>query len=168
MNSRERWQAVLSGKQPDRVPCDYSGTAEVTACLLAELDCATERQLWERLGVDKSIPLAPKHPLAKEENWHIQSLWSIWHIEIAKVNYGDNLGVYKETVSHPLAGAAADFWTRRPLGHQQHPMEPMIVARFFRAANLILQSQNHSLGISDLQWSHAYTQPRTPRMRSHL
>ena len=34
--------------------------------------------------------------------------------------------------------------------HQQHPMEPVVVSRFFRTANLVLQSQDHSLGIGNL------------------
>jgi len=105
MTPKERWQALLAGKQPDRVPCDYSGTAEVTERLLRELHCASERRLWECLQVDKCIHVTPRHPLAKEDNWHIQSLWSIWHIGIAKVSYGDGLGVYEESVSHPLATA---------------------------------------------------------------
>ena len=105
MTPRERWQAVLSGKRPDRVPCDYSGTAEVTQRLLTELRCTSERHLWESLGVDKCIHLAPKHPHAKEDTWHIQSLWSVWHIGIARVTYGNSLGVYEESVSHPLATA---------------------------------------------------------------
>ncbi len=105
MTPKERWQAVLSGRQPDRVPCDYSGTAEVTERLLAEMRCGSERQLWELLGVDKCIQIAPKHALAKEDTWHIQSLWSIWHIGISRVTYGDGLGVYEESISHPLATA---------------------------------------------------------------
>ena len=63
---------------------------------------------------------------------------------------------------------AADFWTGCALGHQQHPMEPVIVARFFRTANLVLQSQDHSLGIGDLKWSHTYMKPQTLGMRHYL
>ena len=66
MTPRERWEAVLSGKRPDHVPCDYTGTAEVTQRLLTELRCASERQLWERLGVDKCIQLSPKHPTPRK------------------------------------------------------------------------------------------------------
>ena len=105
MTPRERWKALLSGKQPDRVPCDYSGTDEVTQRLLKELGCTTERQLWETLGVDKCIPLSPKHRYAKEDTWHLQSLWSIWHIGVRTVSYGDGQGVYEESISFPLAQA---------------------------------------------------------------
>jgi len=105
LTPRERWHAAISGKQPDLVPCDYSATGEVTARLMAELGCGTERDLWERLGIDKSIPVVPKHPLATEDTWHMQSLFSIWHVETAKVTYGEGLGVYEEAVTHPLAAA---------------------------------------------------------------
>jgi hypothetical protein len=72
---------------------------------------------------------------------------------------GQTLGLKApDPVLHRARGVpeqAADFGTGRSLGHQQHPMEPVIIPRFFRTANLVLQSQNHSPGISDLQWSHA-------------
>ena len=106
MTPRERWRAVLAGASPDRVPCDYWGTAEVTARLRRELACATDRQLWEKLGIDKCIHLAPVHPLAKEKDWHMQSLFSLWHIGTREIAYGDGLGVYQEAVVHPLANAA--------------------------------------------------------------
>ena len=105
MTSRERWLAVLGGERPDRVPCDYWGTAEVTRRLLADLGCADERALYERLGVDKLIHLAPKHPRATEDTWHMQSLFSIWHIETRDMPYADGLGTYTETAASPLAGA---------------------------------------------------------------
>jgi uroporphyrinogen decarboxylase len=105
MTPRERWLALLSGKTPDRVPCDYAATTEVTNRLLVELHCGSERELWERLGVDKCIHLGPKHPLATEDTWHTQSLYSIWGIRTVNVSYGDGLGVYEEAVSCPLATA---------------------------------------------------------------
>jgi uroporphyrinogen decarboxylase len=111
MTSKERWQAVLAGKQPDRIPCDYTATAEVTARLCKNLDCASEFDLCERLGIDKLIRLGAKHPGAKEDTWHMQSLWSVWHVEVAKVSYGESLGTYEEVVTSPLAKAetAADI-----------------------------------------------------------
>ena len=105
MTPRERWLAVLAGERPDRVPCDYVGTAEVTGRLLAELGCPSERELWKSLGIDKCIHLGPTHPLDSEGTWDIQSLPSLWHLGTVKVSYGNGLGVYEETVSHPLAQA---------------------------------------------------------------
>ena len=105
MTPRERWLALLAGERPDRIPCDYAGTAEVTQRLIAELGCALERELWERLGIDKCIQLGPTHPLAKEDTWHIQSQYSVWHIGTVMASYGQGLGTYEEAVSHPLARA---------------------------------------------------------------
>ena len=105
MTPRARWHAVLAGKQPDRIPCDYAATPEVTARLLRDLGCGSERELWERLGVDKLILLGATHPGAKEATWHMQSRWSVWHIEVANVSYGEGLGSYEEVVTSPLAKA---------------------------------------------------------------
>jgi uroporphyrinogen decarboxylase len=113
MTPRERWLALFSGERPDRVPCDYWATPEVTARLLQELGCATQRQLWERLGIDKCIHLAPIHPRAKKDEWHIDSDFPVWHVGTEEVSYqgaGGNVAVYVETVIHPLAkaGTVAD------------------------------------------------------------
>jgi len=85
---------------------------------------------------------------------------------------GQTLGLKApDPVLHRARGVsqqAADFWTGRSLGHQQHPMEPVIISRFFRTANLVLQSQNHSLGISNLKWSHVHMKPQILRMRNYL
>jgi len=105
MTSRERWRALLAGEKPDRTPCDYWGTAEVTARLMRDLRCATKAELWRCLGVDKCIHISPRHPRATEDDWHMQSLFSIWQIGTANISYADGLGVYKEAVRHPLAEA---------------------------------------------------------------
>jgi uroporphyrinogen decarboxylase len=100
-----------TGGHSDRVPCDYWGTAEVTARLKRDLRCATERELWERLGVDKCIYLAPRHRRASEDTWHMPSLFSVWGVKTAQVPYMDGLGEYEEAVGFPLADAttAADI-----------------------------------------------------------
>lgn len=105
MTPRERWLAILSGNRPDRVPCDYWATSEVTSRLRSELGCNSDCELWERLGVDKCIYLAPLHPLAKEDKWHVPSSFAIFHVGTKEVAYQDGLGVYVETVVHPLAEA---------------------------------------------------------------
>lgn len=105
MTPKQRWMAVLSGREPDQTPFDYWGTAEITARLMRELGCPTERRLWERLGVDKCIHLAPRHPSVASDTWHVQSQYSVWHIGTRLVEYGDGLGVYEETSFSPLAGA---------------------------------------------------------------
>src|SRR6266851_4677025 len=62
--------------------------------------------------------------------------------------------------SRSIPQQPADLRTGHALGHQQHPMEPVIIARFFRTPNFILQSENDRLGISNLEWSHASMKPR--------
>ncbi|MDP2998569.1 MAG: uroporphyrinogen decarboxylase family protein [Bryobacterales bacterium] len=107
MTPRQRWEAVLRGKRPDRVPCDYWGTSEITSRLKRELSCAGDRELWERLGIDKLIHLVPRHPRATEDNWHLQSHFSVWHIGTRTVPYADGLGCYEEAIEPPLAAAAS-------------------------------------------------------------
>ncbi len=107
MTPRERWAAVVEGTRPDRVPCDYMGTGEITCRLKRDLGCADDRQLWERLGADKLVHLAPRHPRAVEDTWHIQSHFSVWHVKTRQVPYAGGLGCYEEAVEHPLAGAAS-------------------------------------------------------------
>ena len=108
MTPRQRWMAILEGRAADRPPCDYWATAEVTSRLRRELNCPDDRALWQRLGVDKCIHLAPRHPRAVETDWHLQSLFSIWGIVTREISYGS--GVYCEVASGPLEAAetAAD------------------------------------------------------------
>jgi len=88
MTARERWLALFEGRPVDRPPCDYWATGEVTARLKRELGCPGDRALWQRLGIDKCIHLAPRHPRAAETDWHLQSLFSIWGIETLDIGYG--------------------------------------------------------------------------------
>jgi uroporphyrinogen decarboxylase len=74
---------------------------------MKDLGCPTERHLWEALGADKCIRLAPIHRPTGEDDWHTPSQWRAWHIGTTKVEYGDGLGEYEETALHPLAGAAS-------------------------------------------------------------
>lgn len=103
--------AALEGRRPDRVPCDYWGTREITDRLMRDLGVHSEAELWKALGVDKCVFLSPKHPRATEDTWHIPSLFSVWNIPTALVPYMDGEGVYEEAVDPPLAGAqtAADI-----------------------------------------------------------
>ena len=50
---------------------------------------------------------------------------------------------------------AADLRTGHALGHQQHSMQAMIITRFFRTPNLVLQSENDRRSIGNLKGSHA-------------
>ena len=105
MTPRERWMALFQGKRPDRVPCDYWGTAEITARLKHDLDCGTDLDLWRRLGVDKCVMLGARHPRARESDWHLPSLFSLFGIETRPVEYGDGIGTYQEVSRPPLHDA---------------------------------------------------------------
>lgn len=105
MTPRERWLTLLNGHKPDRVPCDYWGTGEITRRLQRDLDCTGERALWERLGIGKCIYLGPVHPGSRESGWHLRSLFSIWYVETKAIAYGDSIGEYEEDAHHPLAEA---------------------------------------------------------------
>jgi hypothetical protein len=61
-----------------------------------------------------------------------------------------------------------DLRTGHALGHQQHPVEPVIIARFFRTANLVLQPENDRFGIGNLEWSHAFMRSQSSTMRNYL
>jgi uroporphyrinogen decarboxylase len=105
MTPRERWLAMFTGGKPDRVPCDYWGTAEVTARLRAELACNSDRQLWERLGIDKCIHLAARHPRASQDEWHVGSAFAVWGIGAKEITYQGGNATYLESGHHPLASA---------------------------------------------------------------
>ena len=107
MTPRERWMSFFRGKRPDRVPCDYWGTAEITDRLKTELHCDSDLALWKALGVDKCVFLGPRHPKAKEDSWHLPSLYSLFGIETALIPYGDGLGHYEEVVRAPLEKAGS-------------------------------------------------------------
>jgi uroporphyrinogen decarboxylase len=104
MTPKERWIALMRGERIDRVPCDFWGTGEVVKRLKYELNCQTDRALWERLGVDKLIHLGPIHPKAEERDWHLQSLFSLWKVGTVEIAQAGG-SVNRESVAHPLAGA---------------------------------------------------------------
>jgi len=96
MTPRERWQAVLERRQPDRVPMDFWATDEARAKLMAYLGAGSERELLQRLHIDRPFSVAPRYvgpPIPGDED--------VFGIRYRLVNYG--LGVYREAVSHPLA-----------------------------------------------------------------
>ena len=100
MTPRQRWLALLEGETPDRIPTDYWATPEVTERLLADLGCADQDALYERLHIDGVDAVhAPAtvrcHPDDPEAD--------IWGVRSRTVDYGG--GTYDEDVSHPLAGA---------------------------------------------------------------
>jgi uroporphyrinogen decarboxylase len=122
MTPHERWQAVLQGRKPDRVPCDFWGTAEVTARLRCELGCASDRELWERLGVDKCIHLAARHPLAKEDEWHIPSSFD------EEWNVSDLHARCQEWAGYPIVACASEpFYLYCHLRGMEQAMQDLLL-----------------------------------------
>ena len=64
MTPRQRWLAILAGKETDRIPTDMTATPEVIARLLKELGCADERALWQKLNVDGRVEVTPRVEIA--------------------------------------------------------------------------------------------------------
>ena len=95
MTPRDRWQAVLSGSKPDRIPLDYRATDEATAKLLAHLRCSRE-EMYERLHIDRVVGVAPRYvgpPVADDAD--------VFGCRYTDVDYGT--GSYRECIYHPLA-----------------------------------------------------------------
>ena len=95
MTPRERWMAVLSRRQPDRVPMDIWLTPEARDALCAHLGCDFDTAL-ERLHIDTPLTAAGRYvgPVPPEGQ-------DIWGLVRRRVDYGT--GVYDEVVNAPLA-----------------------------------------------------------------
>jgi uroporphyrinogen decarboxylase len=96
MTPRERWRAVLERKEPDRVPMDYWTTDEAEAKLLDHLGVDSERELLERLHIDRPFTVSPRYigpPIPEDED--------VFGIGYRNIDYGT--GEYREAVYHPLA-----------------------------------------------------------------
>ena len=98
MTSRERWLALLEGREPDRIPTDYWATGEFTSRFMRDLECETESQMCERLHIDRPMSvgprcLAPHHPDDPQAD-----MWGVRH---QRIDYGT--GAYNEVAQCPLA-----------------------------------------------------------------
>ncbi|NQU22717.1 MAG: uroporphyrinogen-III decarboxylase-like protein [Candidatus Nealsonbacteria bacterium] len=97
MTARERWLTLLEGKSSDRIPTDYQATDEVTARLLADLDCADEETLFRKLHIDARRFVEPIWNRPEQ----LDADADLWGIRYRQVDYG--MGAYAEPVFHPLA-----------------------------------------------------------------
>jgi uroporphyrinogen decarboxylase len=95
MNGRERWEAVLTGEEPDRIPMDLWITEEAETQLLRHLGCDHAAML-EQLHIDKPLCVGPRLAGSQPEAGA-----DIWGIRYRPVDYGT--GVYNEVVFSPLA-----------------------------------------------------------------
>ncbi len=97
MTSRERWQAVLSGRKPDRWPTDYWSTGEVLDRLLKELRCKDADELWKRLKIDRPFGIGGTY---RGPDFGDRDIWGQRHVQ---QSYADGAGIYEEVAEHPLA-----------------------------------------------------------------
>ena len=148
MTSRERWQAVLQRRTPDRMPMDYWATEEADALLKGHLGVADDRALLERLHIDRPYTVTPEYvgPTVPDDR-------DVFGITYRDVDYGG--GVYREAVTNPLAAYGSideieanyvwpdpDWWRYDHLpaqivGHEKEPLrgggsEPFLVYKNLR------------------------------------
>ncbi len=100
MTPRQRWLAILAGRETDRIPVDFTATPEVLARLFKELSRRDERALWERLHVDGRTEVAPRWRLPHHPD---DPQADMWGVRYERMDYG--AGVYEEPSYHPLAAA---------------------------------------------------------------
>ncbi len=96
MTPKERWLAVLSGERPDRTPMDYWATPEATEKLKAHLGVTDDRQMLEKLSIDRPFSVSPRFIGPTPDPG-----FDLYGCRSELVDYGS--GVYSETVFSPLA-----------------------------------------------------------------
>ena len=102
---RERVLAAIRHQPVDRVPTDYWGTPEITAQLCAALGCEDRIALYDRLGIDGIVGVAPPYigpELPNPEALGYEEVQS-WGIRFQAQQYEG--GTYWEMCHHPLAEA---------------------------------------------------------------
>ncbi len=96
MTPRERWLAVLTRHQPDRVPMDYWATPEATEKLLKHTRSSDVREMLQKLHVDYVVSVGPRYvgPTIPDDR-------DVFGCRYQDIDYGT--GVYREVVEYPLA-----------------------------------------------------------------
>jgi uroporphyrinogen decarboxylase len=108
MTSRERWQAVLSGKRPDRWPTDFWSTGEVLERLQKELRCKDADELWQRLKIDRPFGIGGQY---RGPELGDKTIWGVSHRPQV---YADGAGEYSEVADHPLAAETVEDIRKYP------------------------------------------------------
>jgi uroporphyrinogen decarboxylase len=97
MTPRERWLAILSGRETDRIPTDYWTTGKFNAKLVATVGCDGD-QLFRKVGIDRPQFIEPR---AVQRHHPDDKAADIWGVRFQNIEYG--AGSYNEAASHPLA-----------------------------------------------------------------
>ena len=96
MTAKERWLAVLNREEPDRIPMDYWATDETTSKLMKHLGCTDQREVFERLHIDRPIRPEPEYVGPPPEPG-----FDMHGCGFRDIDYGT--GIYSECIYHPLA-----------------------------------------------------------------
>ncbi len=96
MTPRERWEAVINGRKPDRVPMDYWSTPEASEKLIAHLQVNSYWEMIQALDID--LLLLPKPEYIGP---NLKPGYDYYQCGHKLVDYGT--GAYDEVVDHPLA-----------------------------------------------------------------
>ena len=67
-----------------------------------------------------------------------------------------------------VAQQSRHFRTGHPLRDQQYAVQAMVIPRFLRSSDLILQSQHNGGGIRNAKWSHSSMRSQLLTMRNYL
>ncbi len=95
MTSKERWETVLNGDIPDRIPMDYWGTLETTKMMIDYFQLPP-REIAKKLHID--LPFSAD---AKYVGPEFPPNTDCFGIQTQAIDYGT--GIYFETVNAPLA-----------------------------------------------------------------
>jgi uroporphyrinogen decarboxylase len=101
MTPRQRWLAILGGREPDRLPTDYWCTSEFHIKLVRAVGCEGEA-LYRKLEIDR-----PRHFAAPALRHHHEDdpKADLWGIRRTCISYG--AGEYEEVDHHPFGNAAS-------------------------------------------------------------
>lgn len=105
MTSRERVLTAARRGKPDRIPLDLWCTPEVYDMLKAHFSVETEREVWERLHLDKIVGVSPEYvgPPARDLGDGTSEVPPWWN-RVRTIEYGT--GSYDEFIDWPLRSAA--------------------------------------------------------------
>jgi len=102
---KDRILAAIRHETVDRIPTDYWATGEVTEKLCRHLGCGTVLEMYDRLGIDGIMHVAPPYigPPLPECGDSFSDGLQAWGMRFKRQEYED--GVYWEQSYYPLAEA---------------------------------------------------------------
>jgi len=109
MNSRERVEAALSFREPDRIPVDHWGTSEIDRKLIERFGLADREELLDHLNVDFRYIAGPAYigpTRPPRDDGLIEDHWGVPRVKVA-VSTGEGEAAYSEVASFPLESAAS-------------------------------------------------------------